>query len=114
VADLAHDPEDVEAVGEQRDRDVRAAQGVRRGVGQRREAALADSLGGARGGLPDDPRDALSRDPPAAGVGEGVGVGVRAPAGAAQAIEVRDELLDELLPRHQKRHHGGEAARLVG
>ena len=57
---------------------------------------VADALGGARGGLADDLRDALAGDPPAAGVGKGVGVGVRAPAGAAQAIEVRDELLDEL------------------
>jgi hypothetical protein len=96
VADLPHDPEDVEAIGEQRDRDVGAAQGVRRGVGQRRQAAVADALGRARSGLADDPCDALTGDPPAAGVRKGVGVGVGAPAGAARAIEVRDELLDEL------------------
>ena len=58
------------------------------------------------GGLADDPRDALTRDPPAAGVGKGVGVGVGAPAGAAQAIEVRDELLDELGAHLDLAHAG--------
>ena len=120
VADLAHDPEDVEAIGEQRDRDVGAAQGVRRGAGQRRQAALADSLGGARGGLADDPPDALTGDPPSARVGKGVGVGVGAPPGAAQAIEVRDELLDELRAHLHLTHArlglgvGDPEARAVG
>ncbi|MGZ6644078.1 MAG: hypothetical protein ACXVFT_19925 [Solirubrobacteraceae bacterium] len=41
MPDLPHDPEDVEAIGKQRDRDVGPAQGVGRGVGQWRQAPLA-------------------------------------------------------------------------
>jgi hypothetical protein len=51
VADLVHDPLHVKAVGQQRDRDVRAPERVRRGVRQRRETLFGEQLASARGRL---------------------------------------------------------------
>ena len=96
VADLAHDPHDVEAVGEQGDRDVGAPEAVGRRVRQRRQPAvdetrrwLAPRLRGRfrrrAGGL--CARRARS------------GRGRRRVGGladAAQAVDVGDELLDEV------------------
>jgi hypothetical protein len=74
-----------------------AAQRVGRRVGQRWQPATGEPVGGLRTGLADDLRDALARDPATACVGERVGVGIGASANAAQTVEVRDELLDELV-----------------
>ena len=41
-------------------------------------------------------RDALAAHPPAAAIREQVGVGIGRVAGAAQPVDVRDELLDEV------------------
>jgi hypothetical protein len=77
VADLAHDPQHVEAVGQQRDRDVRATQRVRRRPRQGRQPARDEPFGRKAGGITHDLADALAREAAAAGVLEGVGLGVR-------------------------------------
>jgi len=56
VADLAHDPLHVEVVGEKRDRDVGAAQRVRRDVRERWEAAGGEASAGV---VAEDLADAL-------------------------------------------------------
>ena len=57
MADLGHHPLDVEVVRDQRDRDVGAAQRVRRGLGQRRQPCALEPLGRRRGRLADDRAD---------------------------------------------------------
>ncbi|HEY5196525.1 MAG TPA: hypothetical protein VIJ51_05810 [Solirubrobacteraceae bacterium] len=96
VADLTHHPLDVEVVGQQRDRDVGAAQAVGRRVGQGRQPA-ADEIGGRPlCCVTDDLPDALARHPPTSLVGDGEAVGAGGQAGAAQAVDVLDEGLDEV------------------
>jgi hypothetical protein len=51
VPDLAHDPLDVEVVRQQRDRDVRAAEAVGRGAGERRQTACLQAPRGEAGSL---------------------------------------------------------------
>src|SRR4051812_67521 len=86
MADLAHDPLHVKAVGEQRERDVGPAHGVRRGVRQRRPSLSGESLVGKVRRLAEDLAHALSGGPPAATVREQEGVG---PAGVAGRARTR-------------------------
>ncbi len=96
MADLVHDPLHVEVVGEQGDRDVRAPEGVRRGVRQRRQASRAWQLAGKRGRLADDLADALAVHPSAAQVRDQVVLWPSGAADAPQAVDVLDDRLDEV------------------
>jgi hypothetical protein len=96
VADLAHDPFDVEVACEQRDRDVRASQRVRARVGQRRESLGGELAGGCGSGLGDDSADAFACEASAAEVLEEVVVGPGGVAGASEAVDVVDGDFDEV------------------
>ncbi|HEX8106022.1 MAG TPA: hypothetical protein VF533_25630 [Solirubrobacteraceae bacterium] len=96
VADLAHDPLDVEAVGDEGDGDVGAAEGVGRRVRERRPLLFGELLVRSGGRLLEDLGDALAGHPAAAKVRERVVVRAGAIAGGAQAREVRGEALDEV------------------
>ena len=96
MSDLAHDPLDVEVVREQGDRDVGAAEAVRRGVRQRGKASLLQPLARERGGLPDDSRDALPREPASPHVRDQVRIGTDWRADSVEPVEVLDDRLDEV------------------
>ncbi|HEX3608077.1 MAG TPA: hypothetical protein VHU14_00185 [Solirubrobacterales bacterium] len=96
VADLPHHPLDVEVVGEQRDRNVGAAQAVRRGVRQGRQAALAQPFARQLGGRRDDLPDTLAVEAAAVQVGDEIVVGAGRSAHAAQPLEVLDHRLDQV------------------
>ncbi|MEX0972372.1 MAG: hypothetical protein WDZ46_03845 [Solirubrobacterales bacterium] len=96
VADLAHHPLDVEFVGEQGDRYVGAAQAVGRGVGQGRQAALAQPLTRQLRRLGDDLPDALAVEPTAVQVRHQVVLGVGRGAHTAQPVKVLDHRLDQV------------------
>ena len=97
VADLTHDPQDVEAVGEQRDRDVGAPQacaGVVFGsAGRPRAARWLDASVAASRTIS---RRAGGSSRPPRRLREQVGVRVGRQAGAPQPVDVRDELLEQV------------------
>ncbi|HEV3318458.1 MAG TPA: hypothetical protein VG053_01835 [Solirubrobacteraceae bacterium] len=68
VADLSHDPLDVEVVCEQSDRDVGAPHRMRGGARQRRQALGGEVVGCLRGGFVDDLRNSLPIHATALGV----------------------------------------------
>jgi hypothetical protein len=81
MSDLPHDPENVEVVGEQGDRDIGASQRVRRGVRKLRKTTSNQMGGRQRGRLADDLVHLLALEATAAAVAEQirVAVGRRAP-----------------------------------
>src|SRR4051812_4327091 len=72
------------------------APAVRRHVRQRRQAAGDDALGGARGRFAHDLADALPAEASAADVLQRESVRSGGATIATQAVDVRDELLDEV------------------
>ncbi|HKG04753.1 MAG TPA: hypothetical protein VKB03_16395 [Conexibacter sp.] len=96
VADLAHDPFHVEVVRQQRDGDARAAQCVRRGVGQRGKALGDELRAGSLRGFLDDLADALATDAPAVEVRHEVVVRPGRQARATQPVDVVDHCLHEV------------------
>jgi hypothetical protein len=96
VPDLAHHPEHVEPVREQRNRDVCPPERVRRRVRQRGQAASEQTCRRQLGRLADDRVRSLARHAAAAHIGEEICVGLRRQAGALEAVEMGDELLKQI------------------
>lgn len=96
VADLAHDPFDVEVVGDEGDGNVGAAQRVRRDVWERWEAAGFVAAAGFEGGFADDSADALAAEAAAGGAGDEVVGWCVWEVCALEAVEVVDDGFDEV------------------
>jgi hypothetical protein len=88
VPDLAHHPEHVEPVGQQRDRDVRAPQRVRRRFRQSRKRTLSEPLRRELGGFADDLGRASAAHPATAQGREQVRVRLGRAARATQVVQV--------------------------
>lgn len=88
MADLAHDPFDVEVVGDERDGNLGATQGVRRDVREWREAAGFVAAAGLQRRFANESADALVVEAAAGSVRDNVVATAVREASASEPIEV--------------------------
>lgn len=102
MADLGHHELEIELVGDQRDRDVGAAQSVRGGVGQRRHPPGRQALAGEARRLGEDLPDPPAREAPVAQPRDEVSVGTARPPLRPQPIKVGEHRSGEFRAQLDK------------